>query len=268
MPPAEPGQQNRLLAVASGKGGVGKTWLSATLAHAMAFEGARVLLFDGDLGLANVDVQLGLSPQGDLSAVLEGRLPLDQAVTPVQGGAGERGGFDVLAGSSGSGALATVPRAELLALVSNLRLIATRYDRVLIDLGAGLDRNVTTLCAAAGDTLVVLTDEPTSLTDAYALIKVLRLQGYAGRVRIAVNQAFSESDGKRTFAALEKACRSFLHFAPELAGVVRRDSKVRDAIRAQTPLLARHPQAQAAHDVAALAKRLWAAGPERAAGAA
>src|SRR5690606_6031064 len=123
-------------AVASGKGGVGKTWLSVTLAQALARSGARVLLFDGDLGLANVDIQLGLHPRNDLGGVLDGSYALKDAV------AAHEGGFDVIAGRSGSGSLAHVPAARLQQLMEELAVVASGYDRVILDLGAGLERTV------------------------------------------------------------------------------------------------------------------------------
>lgn len=246
----------RLIAIASGKGGVGKTWLAVTLAHAFAHAGERVLLVDGDLGMANVDVQLGLVPAHDLGAVIAGRLTLAQAVTPFAGGAGTKGGFDILAGKSGSGALAGLARTDLSRMAEGLRLLSTHYDRTLIDLGAGLDAAVLALTAAAGTALVVLTDEPTSLTDAYALVKVMNRAGAPRDIRIAVNMAVHAEAGRKTWGALAKAAENFLGFAPPLAGVVRRDERVKDAIRRQTAFLTRHPAAPAAEDVITLAKAL------------
>ncbi|NWH07950.1 MAG: MinD/ParA family protein [Alphaproteobacteria bacterium] len=245
----------RLIAIASGKGGVGKTWLSATLAHALAQENERVLLFDGDLGLANIDVQLGLTPTNDLGAVISGRMTLAEAVTPFAGGASE-GGFDVLAGRSGSGALAHLNRAEIGAMAQSLKLLATHYDRTIVDLGAGLDLAVLGLTAACDTTLVVLTEEPTSLTDAYALIKIMNRAGDMRDTRVVVNMAQSEEAGRKTWGALANACRNFLGLEPPLAGVIRRDEKIKEAIRRQTAFLTRHPAAPAAADVTALARSL------------
>jgi len=250
--------QQRLVAVASGKGGVGKTWLATNLAQALAHEGRRVLLVDGDLGLANVDVQLGLTPNGDLAGVLHGRKTLAEAVTPVSGGADARGGFDVIAGRSGSATLSALSKPELQALAEGLVLIAAQYDRVVVDCGAGVDPAVMTFCDAAGTVLVVLTDEPTSLTDAYALAKLLAARGKGGALRVVVNNVADPAEGKRAYAALAKACRSFLGVEPPLIGLIRRDAKVRDAIRAQIAFLQRFPQAPAAHDVLSLARTLGA----------
>jgi len=243
----------RILAVASGKGGVGKTWFSVTLASALARMGRRVLVFDGDLGLANVDVQLGMVAKRHLGTVLAGTVTLQGAITPYPAG-----GFDVIAGSSGSGSLASLTLPQLIDLARALREAAAGYDDTIIDISAGLDRTVRRLSQLAGTCLVVTTGEPTSITDAYAFIKLSHAERPEGDLRIIVNMAESRADGERTYGALLKACRSFLGAEPPLAGIVRRDRKVPDAIRHQTPLLVRHPGAEAAVDVEAVAERLLA----------
>ncbi len=238
------------IAVASGKGGVGKTWLSVTLCQTLARQGRKVLLFDGDLGLANVDIQLGLAPEKDLGGVMAGRYSLREAVCRY-----EAGGFDVIAGRSGSGSLANIPPERLVAIGVALAELAPAYDWVVLDLGAGVERTVRQLAATARTCLVVATDEPTAMTDAYALIKLTRMHSPNVDLRLVINLAQSQSEGERTYATLRKACESFLKITPPLAGVVRRDPKVPDAIRRQVPLLVRHPNTEAAQDVEAVAMR-------------
>ena len=253
MPRIEPAS---IFAIASGKGGVGKTWLSTTLATSFAKMGKRTLLIDGDLGCANVDVQLGIAPETDLAAVVAGWVELDDAVTPVNGGAGAENGFDVLPGRSGSGALAELPKDDAAQLAAGLTTLAMQYDIVLIDLAAGIDANVMRLARAADRALIVANDEPTSMTDAYAFIKVLR--GYAPSVApwISVNMADTRVAGRRTYEALARASQTFLGFRPPLAGIILRDSKVREAIRTQKTLPSLYPDAQAAIDAAAIAEAL------------
>jgi flagellar biosynthesis protein FlhG len=241
----------RTIAIASGKGGVGKTWFSITLAHALARRGCRALLFDADLGLANVDIQLGLTPQHDLGSVVAGRASMAEAVVHHSDG-----GFDIVAGRSGSGALSAVDPAALERVLTALGAESARYDTLLLDLGAGLDRPVRRMSAWADMLLVLATDEPTSLTDAYAVMKLYAADRPQGDVRVVVNQAATRQSGERTFATLERACQTFLGRAPALAGIVRRDDHVRDAIRRQTLLLSRHPASPAAADVEAVARSL------------
>ncbi len=245
-----------LFAVASGKGGVGKTFLAIALTQGFANAGARTLLLDGDLGLANIDVQLGIAPQGDLLSVMAGGMTLAEAVSPYEGGAGTRRGFDVIAGRSGNGALRSLPQRDVALLGQSLKMVAAGYDRTVVDLGAGLDAAMLELAGACGRVLVVLTDEPTSLTDAYALIKLLSQRPDAPALAVAVNMAFDSGEGHRTYAALERACTRFLGFAPPLAGIVRRDPAVREAIRAQVPFLTRNPRAAAADDISRLTQAL------------
>lgn len=243
--------RRNVIAIASGKGGVGKTWLAITLSQALAIGGARTLLFDGDLGLANVDIQLGLAPARDLAEVIAGKLALPGVILPS--GAG---GFDVIAGRSGTGSLASISGGRMDALLSELDAIAADYDRVILDLGAGVEKTVRALAATAGSCIVVTTDEPTSLTDAYAFIKVTHMRNPGGKFQIVVNMAASKREGEHTYQTLLKACENFLKISPRLLGVVRRDRGVKDAIRAQTPLLTRHPNCEAAQDVVAIAAKL------------
>lgn len=240
------------IAIASGKGGVGKTWLSISLAQALSQGGDNVLLFDGDLGLANVDIQLGLTPAIDLGTALERDMPLSRAATA------SGAGFSVIAGRSGSGGLAHMPAHRLAHLTDALREVAGTYDRLIVDLGAGIDRPVRQLAGLCGQVVVVANDEPTTLTDAYALIKMLKADNAPARIGIAVNSAQDMAQGRQTYETLAKACRSFLKFNPPLLGIVRRDPKVKEAIRAQMPLLTRHPASIAAADVEALAAYLTA----------
>ena len=242
-----------MISVASGKGGVGKTWFAITLAHTLRRAGRKVLLFDGDLGLANVDIQLGLSPSRDLSEALHGRASFRDVVTqdPATG-------IDIVAGRSGAANLADAGVAQLDMLRRGLTLVGDTYDNVILDLGAGVDRSVRTLASNAGPLLVVTNEEPTSITDAYALIKLIHGGDPKADIRVVVNLAGNQRDGERTYEKLKTACANFLGFAPALAGIVRRDNHVPDAIRRQTPLLKRHPTSEAGEDVERIARDLIA----------
>ena len=255
--PTEPPTPRRsMIAIASGKGGVGKTWLAITLAHALALQSRRVLLFDGDLGLANVDIQLDLMPKQDVASVIAGQATLMGAIQDFT-----KGGFHIIAGRSGSGTLANVTHNQILSLRSELIRLSNRYDAVVIDLGAGIDRSVRQLAAPAGIILVVTNDEPTALTDAYAFIKLTRSARSDADLRIVVNMASGQAEGERTYRTLAEACRGFLKFQPPLAGIIRRDTRVRDAIRSQSPILLMAAQSDAATDVTQIAARLLLEAP-------
>lgn len=242
---------HNVIAVASGKGGVGKTWFSITLAHALAKMGKKVLLFDGDLGLANVDVQLGLMPKRDLNDVIRGRLGLDKVIQRF-----EDGGFDIIAGRSGQASLSALPSQRLALLRDQLIDLAHSYDVVIIDLGAGVDRTVRMLSSSAVKTLLVTTDEPTSLTDAYAFIKLGSAAGMAKAVDVVVNMAGNTLEGEKTYKTLLKACENFLKISPPMAGMVRLDSRVKESIRHQSPILTRSPNTDAAEDVEKIASKV------------
>jgi flagellar biosynthesis protein FlhG len=259
-PPAQP-PAGRVIAIASGKGGVGKTWLSITLGHMLAMRDARVLLFDGDFGLANIDIQLGLTPAHDLSDVASGRLGLAEAITRYDGPDGDGPSFDILPGRSGASVLSGLATQALDTMLTELRALPG-YDVLLLDLGAGIDRITRRLAAWADTLLVITTDEPTALTDAYAVLKLhardrpILINDDARETtidaRIVINQATSNVSGERAYATLAKACANFLGRTPPLAGIIRRDPGVSDAIRRQSLLAKRHPNAAAVGDVARL----------------
>lgn len=240
-----------LIAVASGKGGVGKTWLSITLAHLLARSGRSVLLFDGDIGLANVDIQLGLTPTRDLGDVLSGRSTLKEAITHYPDG-----GFYIVAGRSGSTSLATMPIEKLEIIANSLRAMQNDYDFVIVDLGAGIEQHVQYLASIASRCLVVLTDEPTSLTDAYAFIKIAQNRKPPPEIGIVVNQAATQKEGEGTYQAISKACSNFLGITPPLMGIIRRDNKVKDSIRSQKSLIIKAPSSTAASDAALISIKL------------
>ena len=246
-----------LTAIGSGKGGTGKTLLATSLAHALAHEGERVLLLDADLGLSNAGIHLGLESAGDLEGVLAGASSIADAVVPVLGGIAARGGFDLLAAPAGSGALANASETMAKKLVAQLRA-AKSYDRILLDLAAGVERATMAFAALSDDAVLVLTPDPASLTDAYAFAK-LYLRETGGRVPLVlVNMASSEAEARRTGESLAATCRAFLKVVPGSLGSIPRDAHALQSVRRQAQLLTLHPQSPAALAVVSAARKLHA----------
>lgn len=250
-PPAGPGARlARVLAVTSGKGGVGKTNLAVNLSLAFRELGQEVALVDADLGLANADLLLGVVPQRHLGDVLEGRCSVVEALQPVPGG------IHLLAGASGLVELAHADAPTLRRLVGQLRILDRQVDLVVIDTGAGIGRQVLNLVGAAREVLVVLTPEPTSLTDAYSLVKVMADRRSAARWYVVVNMSPSVSEGLRVAERLSAVVRRYLGMELTVLGCVPRDEAVGQAVLRQVPVLLAFPRSPAARAVRAIAARL------------
>ena len=243
----------RLTAIGSGKGGTGKTFIAVALAQAFANLGERVLLCDADLGLSNTSVQLGVAQCGNLPALLVGTLSLQQAVSEIS--LPPHAPFDLLAAPPGTGFLSDAD-VEIAERMAALLKRAAGYDRVLLDLGAGVGSAVLTLAANADDAVVLMTPDPSAITDAYAFVKLF-LKRTGGRVpALAVNMAANTSEAKRTADSLIQAAQTFLKAAPSYLGFIPNDSHVVEAIRHQTTLFTLYPQCAAALAVARLATAL------------
>lgn len=245
----------KLTAIGSGKGGTGKTFVTVTLAHALAHLGERVLLCDADLGLSNTALHLGLDSGGDIAGVLAGKTPIDKAVVPVFGGVKTRGGFDLLGAPAGSGALANAGEMGASQLLTTLRFSA-HYDRVLLDLGAGVDSMVMRFAAGADENILVMTPDPAALTDAYAFAKLLALRAAGRKPSILVNMAAGETEARRTADALIGVSKNFLKLEPEYLGAIPRDAHALTAVRRQTSLLTLYPQSAAARAIEAVARKI------------
>ncbi|MDR3525917.1 MAG: P-loop NTPase [Rhizomicrobium sp.] len=249
----------RLTAIGSGKGGTGKTFVALTLAQAFADLGERVLLCDADLGLSNTSVHLGLSHCGDLPGFLAGRTPLKAALAAVTTEGHQP--FDLLAAPPGSGALASADKAAIDKLSHLLRHVAF-YDRVLIDLGAGIGEAVLTLAADADDVVVVMTPDPAALTDAYAFVKLV-LKRTGGRAPgLLVNMAANAPEAKRTAEALTNSARNFLKVAPPYLGFIPTDMRVVECLRRQSSLWQSYPHCPALTAITGLTS-LLGGGPAR-----
>ena len=256
--PALP-KRARILAVTSGKGGVGKTFVSANLAAALARRGERVLVLDADLGLANLDVVLNLFPKITLHDVFTGKASLEDAILPAPGG------FSVLLAGSGLveySRLTAEVRDQLLKIIE---VVAPRYDRILLDTGAGISDVVLFAVSLATEVLVVATPEPTSLTDAYATIKVLATQQQRSAIALVVNQVSRSGEGRVIRGQLQQVVDRFVTpslpagSAPvkiELLGEIPIDKSVREAVQRRQLLLETLPGCEAAKGILAVAAKL------------
>lgn len=216
----------RSIAVTSGKGGVGKTNISLFLAVSLALERKKVLLLDADLGLANVHILTGMAPKRNLSHFFDGKCPLDQVV--CKGPAG----IDILPGASGLENLANLDIGRIELLRHEFLNLEKNYDYLLIDTGAGIGTSVTQFASNADLALLVMTPEPTSLTDAYAMVKVLYEKGIS-RIGTVVNMALSDRDGSETFDRLNAIVVKFLKRPLEMLGTLPFDRELSRCVRNQ-----------------------------------
>ena len=228
-------QKTVTLAVMSGKGGVGKTNITLNTALALTRLGERVLVIDGDLGLANIDVLLGVTPAHSLQDVLTGDLAPEDAITEA------RPGLGLLPAASGAEDLICLSRASARALADSLTPCLSGYGFVLLDLGAGIGGNVIELARLSRLRVVVTTPEPTALTDSYALIKVMHRSLGTRAFSYVVNNVMDPEETDFTRERLEGACGHFLGFTPGFLGAVRQDPGLPAAVMEQIPLLEASP---------------------------
>ncbi len=236
----------RVMAITSGKGGVGKTHVSTNLAVLAARSGRRVLLIDADLGLANANIVLGVEPKYHLGHLLEGSVPVEKVL--AEGPHGVR----ILGASSGVQELTQLDDAQKLRLITALDPIEDRFDLVLIDCGAGIGDNVVFFAGAAQMAVLVVAPEPTSLTDAYAAVKVLSQHGGVRTFAVVVNPASDEAQARDIFQKLTRVTDRFLHAKVTYAGSIPRDENLQRALLAQQPVVDLYPQSPSSRALGAL----------------
>jgi len=240
----------RVIAITSGKGGVGKTNIAANLAYILTKMGKKVLIIDADTGLANIDVILGLAPKYNLYHVLTGEKTLLETI--IRG----PGGILVLPSSSGVQEMTDLSRGQKLTLLDELCTIGPDIDFIIIDTAAGIASNVMYFNMVAGEIIVVTSPEPTSLTDAYALIKVLHRHYGKKRFRLFVNMVKDSAEAKEVYLRLGRATGYFLNLSLEYLGYAPHDEKFKEAIRQQRPLAELYPSSPAARCLSSLAEGL------------
>ena len=240
----------RTIAITSGKGGVGKTNVATNLAVALRQLGEKVLIFDGDLGLSNVDVLLGLVPQFNIQHVLTGQKRLKEVI--VEGPQG----IKILPASSGIQELTHLDEFQRLKILEEFEDYQEEIDTLIIDTGAGISSNVAFFCIAAQNIIVVISPEPTALSDGYALINVLFTKYQEKRFKILVNSAKNASEALAVFRHLSEAAEKFSQVSLDYLGFLPKDEAIQNAVRARRSFLDAYPEAAASKSILSIASRL------------
>ncbi len=240
----------QVVAITSGKGGVGKSNIAVNLAIRLSMMGRRVLLMDADLGTANADVLCNLNPRGDLAHVVAGRQTLAQAIVDAPGG------FGLIPGASGLAGMAALGEYERSRLMQDLNQLEAQHDLILIDTGAGVSPNVLSFAVGADQLLVLTTPEPTAVTDAYAVIKTVVRQRANAQVRILVNMVKDADQGRGVYKRIDAVCRKFLGLPTRYAGHVVHDPRVSAAVCRRRPFVLDSPHCEASTCISQLAHRM------------
>ncbi|HWQ71490.1 MAG TPA: MinD/ParA family protein [Desulfitobacteriaceae bacterium] len=234
-----PKTKMRVISVSSGKGGVGKTNFTVNFALALVELGYRVIILDGDFGMANVDIAFGITPRYSMEHLIAGEKTIEEILL-----AGPKG-IGILPGGSGVREMANLERSQLQNVLANFGRLEKYADILLIDTGAGLSNTVLNFLRASDEIILVTTPEPTSLTDAYGLVKVLDISSEEARVGIVVNRVHSEAEARDTYERLETAVKKFLSGSLNLLGWVYDDPQVGRAVMSQEPVGLVYPDSSA-----------------------
>lgn len=240
----------KVLAITSGKGGVGKTNISANLSICLAASQKRVLLFEADLALGNLDVVMNINNKYNISHMINGRKRIEDIIH-----IGPEG-LEIICGASGLEDLANISQFQRQRLLNELSKISSNTDLIVIDTAGGISRSVVGFCLAADHVLVVTTPEATAMTDAYAMIKVLVGNNFTGRISLLVNMAKNVTEGKKTYQQIANVAMRFLNTHVYDAGVLRMDERLSSAVRARKPVVLAYPKAQITSSLVALAAKL------------
>lgn len=243
-------KQVKVIAVSGGKGGVGKTNVSLNTAIALAQVGKRVLVLDADLGLANVDVMLGLRVKRNISHVLSGECELDDII--IEGPAG----IKIIPATSGTQSMVDLTPAEHAGLIRAFSEMQTEFDVLIVDTAAGISDMVLSFSRAAQDVMLVVCDEPTSITDCYALMKLLSRDHGVFKFKVVANMVRSQREGQQLFGKLTKVTDRFLDVALELVAIVPFDENIRKSVRKQKAIVEAFPNSPAAMAFKDLANRV------------
>lgn len=251
--PSRGTQYTKIITIASGKGGVGKTSLSVNLALSLTKMGKKVLLFDADLGLANVNILLGVIPQYNLYHVIKKHKTLQDIIIQTSDG------VHLIPGASGYSILVDISLEEREAFFREFESI-DHYDLIIFDTGAGVGQSVLGFTEAADETYIVTTPEPTAITDAYGIIKSILLQLDNPKISLIVNRVQSAFEGKRVANRIIHICKQFLNIEIQNAGFIYEDERVRIAVRKQTPFYTAFPKSKASHCISVLGNKIIGSG--------
>jgi flagellar biosynthesis protein FlhG len=239
----------RVMAVTSGKGGVGKSNITVNLAVAMAQSGENVIVMDADLGLANIDVLLGLSPKRNLSHVIQGECTLEEII--IDG----PGGIKIIPASSGSASMSDLTPAENAGVIRSFSELTQPVDTLLIDTAAGLSDSVVSYLRAAREVIVVVCDEPASITDAYAMIKVMNRDYGVQRFHVLSNQANGIQQGRELYMKLSRVSEKYLDVTLDFLGTVPYDDYLKKAVQKQKCVIEIYPRSPSALAFRQIAKK-------------
>lgn len=240
---------SRIITVTSGKGGVGKTNLSTNLAIHLASLGHKTCMFDADLGLANINILLGINPENTLYDVIYNNIDLPDIVIK------DCYGIDIIPGSSGIEDIANIDRENLDRLINSFSMLDD-YEFLFFDTGAGISNDILSFCLATNEIIIVITPEPTSLTDSYALLKVLKNNGFDGYVRVIVNQCKNTAIAKKTYTGFKEVIIKYLSAKVQPLGVILEDPNIQASVREQKPFIDLYPDTVSSKCLKAIAKNL------------
>ncbi len=229
--PAKFPEKPRIIAIASGKGGVGKTSTTVNLAISLAKAGNKVVIFDADLGLANAEILMGITPPYNLYDCLKGHAEIKDILVPGPEG------ISLISGGSGFAELAHLKDEILQDLMDSLQVLDDEADFIFIDTAAGISKNVLAFAAAADELILVVTPEPTSITDAYSLAKIVSKYGLHNEIHLIVNRVSTSGEAANVLHRFQNVCNNFLSLSTNYLGYILEDRSVSEAIKAQNPLI-------------------------------
>ncbi len=240
----------KVISITSGKGGVGKTNFTVNLGYELVKKGKKVLLLDADLGLANINVILGFKPKATIKDLLSSKAKIKDVIVKHELG------FDILPATSGISEIVELNSEDRFTLLAKINSLSSNYDYVLVDTAAGIGESVMYFNTASEEIIVIMAPEPTSITDAYALIKVLSLEHNTKNFSILVNRTTNSFEPKETYRKLSEASDRFLNVKLKYLGNISEDDSVSEAIRTQKPLTKTFPSSKASRDINKIAENI------------